>query len=289
MDTNGEQATLRTADIRRRFDRAAPTFDAADVVHRVTREGLFARMQPMLIDAGVVVDLGCATGTACQSLARRFRGTRILAIDLSRNMLRRTIDKKSWFSKTAAIQADAAAIPLADHSVDVVYANLLLPWIDDPALMFTEVARILRQDGLFLFSTLGPDSLLELRRAWQGVDTGEHVNRFIDMHHLGDAAVRAGMRDPVLDVDRLTVTYPSVAALFRDLSAVGARNSLAHRRRSLVGKGLFRAMTENLESTRRDGLIHCEFELVYGHCWGSGSTPATGEFRIDAGQIGHRG
>jgi malonyl-CoA O-methyltransferase len=288
MNTDANRAMLRTVDVQRRFDRAAATFDTADVAHRVAREGLMARLQPMRVDPRIAVDLGCATGTACRPLARHFRRAHIVAIDLSRQMLERAAQKKPWLSKTTAMQADAAALPLADHSVDLVFANLLLPWFDAPSVVFNEVSRVLRQDGLFLFSTLGPDSMLELRHAWRQVDAGEHVNRFADMHDIGDAAVRAGLRDPVLDVDRLTVTYPGAAELFHDLSAVGARNSLAARTRSLVGRNRFRAMTDMLEATRRDGVIPVELELVYGHCWGPGPSATKGEYHVDAGHIGRR-
>ncbi len=289
MNTIAPQTGLRQRDIRRRFDRAAVGFDDADFVHAVTRDGLLQRLAPMLVEARTVVDLGCGTGSACQVLARRFRRSRVIGIDLSASMLRELERKRSWRSKTTAVQADAGALPLADGSVDVVFANLLLPWIEDPGRVFAEVARVLREGGLMLFSTLGPDSLLELRSAWQNADAGQHVNSFPDMHDIGDAAVRAGLRDPVLDVDRLGVTYENPAALFRDLTAAGARNSLRERGKSLIGRGRFAAMVSALDAARRDGLIHLELELVYGHCWGSGAIASTGEYRIDANRIGRRG
>jgi len=283
-----DHATLRRRDVQRRFDRAARHFDAADFVHAVTRDGLLERLAPMLVDAKTVVDLGCGTGSACGALARRFRRSRIIGIDVSENMLLELARKRSWRAKTAPIQADASALPLADGSVDVVFSNLLLPWIGDPATVFREAARVLREGGLMLFSTLGPDSLLGLRRAWQSVDTSAHVNRFLDMHDIGDAAVRAGLRDPVLDVDRLAVTYANCEALFRDLTATGARNSLRQRRRSLLGKNEFATMTDALDAQGSDGVIHVDLELVYGHCWGSGVTAGGGDYRIDAAQIGRR-
>lgn len=242
----------------------------------------------MLVEAKTVVDLGCGTGSAGPALARRFRRARVIGMDLSRGMLAQLARKKSWRSKVAAVQADARALPLADVSVDVVFANLLLPWVDDPADLFREAARVLKKGGLMLFSTLGPDSLLELRRAWQSVDSGAHVNRFVDMHDIGDAAVRAGLRDPVLDVDRLAVTYASSTALFRDLTAAGARNSLRERNRSLSGKTRFAAMIAALEANRSDEVLRLDLELVYGHCWGSGAVAASGEYRVAASQIGRR-
>ena len=277
--------TLRVADVRRRFDRAAQGFDDADFVHTVTRDGLFARLAPAIIDADVVVDLGCATGSATPALTKRFRSARIVAIDLSTKMLERCRAKQGWFSKTSILQANASALPFADQSIDVVFANLLLPWVSEPEQVASEVSRVLRKDGLFVFATLGPDSLLEIRNAWATVDDRSHVNRFLDMHDVGDLMLRAGLRDPVLDVDRLSVSYDNADALFRDLTAVGARNSLQDRNSSLVGKQRFEAMRDRLENATADGGISLDLELVYGHCWGGRAPPAEGDVRIDAAAI----
>jgi len=280
--------SLRQYDVRRRFDRAADSFDDFDFVHAVTRAGLMARLEPMLIDAKTVVDLACGTGTACKPLAKKFRGAHIIAVDQSRNMLCEARRKQSWFSKYSLLQASAVAIPLADQSVDVVFCNQLLPWVNDSHAVFAEVGRVLRKNGLFLFASLGPDSFSELRRAWQNIDAGPHVHLFPDMHDLGDAAVRAGMHDPVLDVDRLSVTYKDAPALFRDLSGCGARNCLTDRSMTLTGKDRFNDMVATLEQGGHDRLIELDLELVYGHCWGSGPRARDGEVRIPADRIGRR-
>jgi malonyl-CoA O-methyltransferase len=279
---------LRARDIRRRFDRAATHFDEFDFVHAVTRDGLFARLEPMVVEASTIVDLGCATGTACKALAKRFRGARVIGVDHSPKMLHMAARKKSWLAKISFLEASADTIPLADQSVDLVFCNQLLPWIDDAQPVFSEVNRLLRKDGLFIFASLGPDSFSELRHAWQASDQGMHVNHFPDMHDLGDAAVRAGLSDPVLDVDRLTVTYADTAALFRDLTGSAARNCLANRALSLTGKDRFTAMSRELQPPAGKATIELELELVYGHCWGSGRRPRAGEVRIDPGRIGRR-
>lgn len=279
---------LRAEDIRRRFDRAAAHFDDFDFVHAVTRDGLLARLEPMAVNAATIVDLGCATGTACKPLAKRFRGAQVIAVDQSPKMLQQAARKKSWLAKYSFMEASADAIPLADQSVDLVFCNQLLPWMDDAAVVFNEVSRILRKDGLFIFATLGPDSFSELRRAWQASDHGAHVNQFPDMHDLGDAAVRAGFSDPVLDVDRLTVTYEDTVALFRDLTGSAARNCLADRALSLTGKDRFAAMARELQPPGSKATIELELELVYGHCWGCGPRAHGGEVRIDPGRIGRR-
>jgi len=288
MQPAAHNPTLRTRDVRRRFDRAASNFDEFDFVHRVTRDGLLDRLRPMLVDATTILDLGCATGAAYRPLRQRFPRARIIGIDLSSGMLQRAAQRRSWLSKYALLQADATALPLADHSIDVVFCNQLLPWVDDPAALFAEVGRVLRENGLLVFAALGPDSLGQLRLAWQSADNGAHVNAFPDMHNLGDAAVRAGLRDPVLDVDRLGVSYADAAAMFRDLAGSGARNCLAARRPSLTGRGRFQRMLTALQTAREDRVIELELELIYGHCWGCGPRARDGEFRVPLDGIRRR-
>ncbi len=280
--------SLRSKDVRQRFDRAADHFDEFDFVHAVTRAGLLARLEPMVVTANTIVDLGCATGTAYKALAKRFRGAQVIGVDQSPRMLQQAAKKKPWLAKYSFVEASADSMPLADQSVDIVFCNQLLPWVDDAPLVFDEVNRILRKDGLFIFASLGPDSFSELRRAWQASDHGEHVSQFSDMHDLGDAAVRAGLSDPVLDVDRLTVTYADTAALFRDLTGCAARNCRAERAVFLTGKDRFAAMSEALQPPGSQATIALELELVYGHCWGSGPRARAGEVRIAPGGIGRR-
>ena len=289
MNSRSNNSALNSNDVRRRFDRAADRFDTVDFVHAATRSGLFARLQPMTIEASTIIDLGSATGSGSRLLERRFRRAHVIATDLSHNMLLRSRKNQPWFSRRTSVQANATALPFAEQSIDLVFANLLLPWMSDPALLFSEVSRVLRKDGLFLFSTLGPDSLSELRSAWAGVDTAAHINHFLDMHNIGDLAVQAGLRDPVVDVDRLSVTYSDTAALFRDLTDMGARNCLQDRERSLGGGARFRAMTKALDAQKMNNLLSFDLELVYGHCWGPGQQSADGEYHFAAERIGHRG
>lgn len=283
MNARNHESDLRPRDVRRRFDRAAGRFQEADFVHRVTREALLERMRPMTTAAKTVIDLGSATGAAIPLLEKRFRSAKVVAVDLSAGMLQVVRRKRSLLSKRRAVQADAHALPFADASVDVVFSNLMLPWVGKPAGVFAEVARVLKQDGLFAFSTLGPDSLLEIRDAWQTVDDGEHVGRFPDMHDVGDALVRAGLRDPVLDVDRLSVSYRDADALFRDLAAVGARNCLRNRRPGLTGLHRFRRFVDALFPAGEGRAL--TLELVYGHGWGGGARRGGGDVVIDAGKI----
>lgn len=241
--------------VQRQFDDAAATFDTADFVIAATRDGLLERLEPMVLEARFIIDLGAATGSATRALERRFKRARVVAVDSSRNMLRQAHIKRAWFSKSAFLQAEGSMLPFSDHSIDVVFANQLLPWLPDPLPVFAEVSRVLRKDGLFLFSTLGPDSLAGLRH-----------EPFADMHDVGDAVVRVGLRDPVLDVDRLTVTYDTRESLLKDFRAIGAHQCIPE----------------------KVDISNLEFELIYGHCWGGGARPAGGEFRVDAARISKR-
>jgi len=282
-----DAAKLDTRDVRRRFDRAAASFDSADFVHAVTRNGLLARLEPLVVEADLVLDLGAATGAANAPLRKRFKGARVVSLDFSEAMLRQNLRQRRLFSRIPCVQADARRLPFAEQCFDVVFANQLLPWIDDPGRVLDEVARVLRKDGVFAFASLGPDSLRELDAAWAGIDGHRHVNRFPDMHDIGDALVRAGLRDPVLDVDRLTVRYEDASRLFADLTRMGARNALRGRNPSLVGRGRFHDMISALRGASGSGEIRFDLELVYGHCWGGGRRDPA-DYRIDASTIARR-
>jgi malonyl-CoA O-methyltransferase len=109
------------------------------------------------------------------------------------------------------------------------------------------------------------------------------------MHDIGDALTRAGLSEPVLDVERLTMMYPDIAAITRDLKGIGAHNAAAARARGLTGKGRWRAMTAAYEGRRREGLLPATYEVVYGAAWGAhGRTGAAvhGEVQIPVHAIG---
>ena len=285
---------LRQKDVQRRFDRAAARFDEGNFVHRHAARGLYERMAPMLVHVRTILDAGSATGTASFELAKLYRGSHIIRLDRSLNMLkhgRKRNLRSAWLlrgARVGEVQADATALPLQAGSVDLVFANMLMPWLDDLQAFFAEVGRVLRKDGLFAFSSLGPDSLLELRHAWAMVDNGEHVSSFIDMHDVGDALLRSGLREPVLDTDYLTLRYRNADGFLSDLSRAGARNCLVGRRTSLTGRGSFADMKRALDSSRRDGELPIRLELVFGHAWGGGPRQTPGEFNVDVGAIGRR-
>lgn len=268
MKDTPHPAEIRLKDVQRRFDRAAEGFDSADFAHAHVRDGLLARLEPLEVSPGLVLDLGSATGASADALAKRYKKSRILAIDAAHGMTRQVEARRGWRARYRAVQADARTLPVPDHAAALVFSNLLLPWIGDPDRLFAEVARVLKKDAPFIFSALGPDSLASVAEAFSAAGKTPRINAFPDMHDIGDGLVRAGLRDPVLDVDRLTIDYSSARSLFDDLTATGARNALAGRRPGLLGRRRFEAVVENLGPS-----FSVELEIVYGHAWGSGQNP----------------
>jgi malonyl-CoA O-methyltransferase len=260
---------LDAARVRRSFDRAATTYDAAAVLHAEVRSNLLARLDLMKLAPRVALDAGAGTGHASLALIRRYPKALIIALDSSQPMLQAAGRRQTWLRRFARVCADAAHLPLAEGSVDLIISNLMLQWCDLDAV-FAEFRRVLAPHGLVSFTTLGPDTLRELRSAWRAADSRTHVNQFIDMHDIGDALVRAGFASPVLDVERYTLTYPDLRRVAADLKDTGAHNATMGRARGLTGRRRFAAVEVAYETYRQDGRLPATYEVVFGHAW----TPA---------------
>ena len=264
---------LDKARVRASFDRAAGTYDAAAVLQKEVRQRMFERLDLVKLQPQRILDAGCGTGHASQMLARRFKQAEILSLDIAMGMLRQTlagrqlVDRMFGRTPRIGICADIEALPLVDQSIDLLWSNLAIQWCNDLDRAFGEMHRSLRTGGLVMFSTFGPDTLKELRAA-ANVDAGHvHVSRFIDMHDIGDALVRAGFSAPVLDVERFVLTYDDVLGVMRDLKAIGAHNAAQGRNRGLLGRGFLQKLTAAYEPFRNEGKLPATYEVVYGHAW----------------------
>ncbi|HMM74542.1 MAG TPA: malonyl-ACP O-methyltransferase BioC [Gammaproteobacteria bacterium] len=254
--------------VRRAFDEAAATYDLHAALQREVATRLIERLEYTTLAPTLIVDLGAGTGYCTQQLERRYRKARVVLADLAPAMLataRRGAPR--WFARRHYVCADARALPFAAASVDLIVSSLTLQWCEDLSAVFADCARVLKPGGLVLFSTLGPDTLKELRAAWRVIDDAPHVNRFRDMHEIGDALIEAGLSSPVMEREDLVVTYADVLALMRDLKGIGAHNSLRERSRTLTGRRRLAALTAAYEPFRRDGLLPATYEVVYGHAW----------------------
>ncbi len=263
--------------IRRSFEAAAGRYDASAFLQQEVARRLDDHLEGMKIDPGLILDAGCGTGFGLSLLKARFPRARQLGLDLAHAMASqaqaRQASAPGWrrlFSREVPARllcADMECLPLRKDSLDMVWSSLALQWVGEPDTAFREAHRVLKPEGLFLFATFGPDTLMELRAATADLDGHQHVNRFIDMHDLGDALVHAGFSNPVMEMERLTLTYEALPGLLRDLKAIGAHTVLENRRAGLMGKAEWRRLADNYERFRRDGRLPATYEVVYGHAW----------------------
>jgi len=294
----GDPFALDRRRVRAAFDRAGPGYDAAAVLQARVREELLARLDLVRIEPAVVLDLGAGTGQGAQALKRRYRRCTVIALDGALGMLRQARRRSRWLRPLHPVCADALRLPFADASVDLIFSSLMLQWCDNLDAALREMRRVLAPGGFAALSTLGPDTLQELRAAWASADQAAggqraHVLGFRDMHDIGDALGRAGFLEPVLDVERLTLTYLDVHDLAADLKGLGAGNAAAARPRGLTGKNRWRAMAQAYEGFRRDGRLPATYEVVYCAAW-AGQARRTvpvveGEVRVPVGAIGRAG
>ena len=262
VDPPGELAP-NALSVRRSFDRAGAGYDAVAVLQTDVRESLLQRLASDAVAPRVILDAGAGTGHASHALKCRYPLGQVIALDSAFGMLRAAGRRQSWAGCFHRVCADAERLPLADASVDLIISNLMLQWCDLDAV-FTEFRRVLAPRGSLSFTSLGPDTLHELRAAWAGVDSQSHVNRFIDIHDLSAAMVRAGFAAPVFDVERRILTYAEVRGLAVDLKAIGAHTVTAGRPKGLTGPRKFAAMQAAYETFRRDGRLPATYEVIFG-------------------------
>jgi malonyl-CoA O-methyltransferase len=267
MAGDGYAYRLDKRQARQAFERAADTYDAAAALQQEVGRRLMERLDLIRMQPARILDLGAGTGAFSKALLRRYPRAQVFALDIALNMLRHTRRRGGWLRKPLCVCGDGERLPFADDSVDFIFSNLALQWCMDLEPVFTELRRVLAPGGLLMFTTFGPDTLKELRASWEVVDGYTHVNAFIDMHDIGDALLRTRWAEPVMDTERLTVTYREVRTLMEDLKHQGAHNVTAGRRRGLTGKRRLRAFVLAYECYRREGLLPASYEVVYGHAW----------------------
>lgn len=260
---------LDAAQMQRNFARAAASYEQHDALQREVQQLLLERLTFYLQTPQRIVDIGAGTGRGSALLKARYPKAEVIAIDAAVPMLHAARHHSTWRKPFLRVAGAATNLPLADHSVDILYSNLCFQWVNDLPALFAECVRVLKGDGLLVFSSLGPDTLQELRAAWAGVDEQAHVSRFLDMHDVGDAVLAAGLRDPVLDVQRYSLTYSEPRNLLQELQGLGATNADHARRRSLTGKHRFQRMLAAYAAKRVDGRIPATCEVVTAHAWGA--------------------
>jgi malonyl-CoA O-methyltransferase len=256
------------------FNQAAHTYEQYAILQKEVNRRLLQNLQFIKMNPRIILDVGCGTGYATRILQKQYRGAQIIGIDLAKDMLQLAQDQKGWFSRQHYICADAQAIPLKDASVDLIFSNLTLQWCPDLLMTFCELFRVLKPGGALFFSTLGPDTLKELRASWKKVDDFSHVNTFKDMHDIGDLLLHARFAEPIIDREDLTLTYKHVKNLLKDLKYTGSHTILGPHQKTLTTKHKLHAMYHAYEEYRNSqGLLPATYEVIYGHAIKPSLTP----------------
>lgn len=260
--------------VRRSFARAAAGYGEADFFAREIDRRMQERLDFVRLEPKRILDLGCSRGASLPGLRERYPQAAAVGLDLVPAMLPRPVQSQSLLSRwlklgrengPAFVAADASRLPVKGGIIGLVWSNLLLHWLDDPLPTLAEAHRALEVGGLLMFSTLGPDTLKELRAAF--ADGYAHTQRTIDMHDLGDMLVATGFADPVMDMEVVKLTYDSFDAMLAELRAAGSSCAMKARRHGLTGRGTWTAVRQAYEQLRCDGKLPATFEVVYGHAW----------------------
>jgi malonyl-CoA O-methyltransferase len=266
--------------VRLHFDRAAGSYATAAVVQREVGQRLLERFDVLRIAPTTLLDVGCGPGTHTAQLAARFPDAQVTAIDQCESMVARAMPPAPgrWARWTGqggrpridGLVCDMSAMPLPREHADVLWSNFALQWANDLPALFAEWNRVLKIGGVLMFTAPGPDTLIELRRALTqaGASADARVQRFTDLHDIGDMLVHAGFADPVMDMEVITLEYATATALWRDIKAQGAQNAMQPRPRGLLTPRKLRAVEAALDNARSgDGPIRMSVEVIYGHAW----------------------
>ncbi len=289
-------APIDLATVRRLFS-APERIVGSQFLRREIAGRMFERLSLIKSDPARVLDAGCGEGDDLLALRQHFPRAALVGLDAAAAMLRETRrrEARSWSglqrllralrvgSQRAAdpsmlLCADFAKLPLASNAMDMVWSNLALHWHPQPHHVLAEWARVLRVDGLLMFCCFGPDTLKELRETFSADARHARVLPFVDLHDYGDMLVRAGFTSPVMDMEKLNITYSSAQQMIADVRALGG-NPLESRPRGLIAPARWQAFLQALaRHSGPDGKLSLTIEVVYGHAFrGRPRTTGTGE------------
>ncbi len=269
--------------LRKAADRSAQTYGQHAHVFDEIANRLLERLDLLNLAPTRILDLGSGTGRHLEALRQRYPKSIIVGADFSAVALRAASKTgwREWWQRYRQPQCSLVCMdagerwPFADGAFDLVISNMVLPWVSETDLLAAELERVLATGGTFFTSTAGPDTLIELRQAWESVDTSVHVNAFLDMHDLGDMFARAGLADPVMDTERIEVRYKDVETLLFELESTGCNCVVQGRRRGLMSKQARQRVAAayphsqslNVDVAADSSSICASLELVVAHGW----------------------
>ncbi|MFI4937349.1 MAG: malonyl-ACP O-methyltransferase BioC [Candidatus Berkiellales bacterium] len=262
---------VKKADIARSFSEATKTYDQHAFVQKEIGQRLLERLRLIKIPPNIILDVGAGTGFLTRQLQQQFPKSHIIGVDLAQGMTHYAKQQQPWHlwkNKPYYVCGDTEMLPLKNNSVDLIFSNFTLQWCFNLKAAFAEFKRVLKPNGMLFFTTLGPQTLFELRQSFATVDHFTHVNEFIDMHDIGDALLRTQFTDPIMDMEMITVTYANVNTLLHDLKATGAHNIHFDRPMGLTSKNGLKRMLKAYDAFQLpNGLYPATFEIIYGHAF----------------------
>jgi malonyl-CoA O-methyltransferase len=267
-----ESSLPNTRVVRRTFDRLAGLYDGHAALEQEVAKRLLQRLEFHRLSPQRIVDLGCGTGQASAGLKNKFRKAQVIGLDSSRAMLAQMRRRSRFLRPLKAVCADFSALPLADQSSELLYSNLALQWCPDLVSLFAEFRRILVPGGMLLFSSFGPDSLGELRTAWSDAEETAQTAEFTDMLEVGDALMAAGFQEPVMDTERITLSYPDIDSLICELQATGTSGFLH-------GRNSMQEAKDRLEMAYQPFRVDSKYPVTYQIIYGTAFGPQEGQPR----------
>lgn len=255
-------------EICKAFNDHALQYEQAAIIQHEIGERLFERLGYLKIKPRYILDLGCGPGTFSQRLKKYYPQAEIVGFDLAHIMLKQARSKQGWRHKWSLVNGDMTSMPFTAGLFDLVFANQVIHWSHSLTDVMSELNRVMSPQGCLMFSTLGPDTFIELKQAWAAVDKHTHVNDFVDMHDLGDCLLAEHFVDPVVDMELLTAHYSTLSLLLQALKSQGVRNIHSARNRGLTGKRSWYAFEQAFGAfCTEQGKFPLTYEVVYGHAW----------------------
>ncbi len=246
----------------------------ASFVVREIAARMHERLDLMRLDPERVLDAGSGAGLDLEVLSSRYPKALVLGVDLASQpsagpkSLRQSLT--TWFGsakKVLPVGADISSLPLTGASVDLIWSNCVLHWLANAESAIAEWSRVLKPGAGMLFSCFGPDTLKQVRSAFEMVDMMPHTLAFTDLHDYGDMLASLGFAQPVMDAEALTLTYDTAAAFWSDVRSLGG-NPLIERRRGLLSRAAGQRLDQALDAQRNaEGKLELSFEIIYGHGW----------------------
>lgn len=255
-----EPENIKKIQVAQSFSRAAKTYDGAASFQRDVGNELLHRLKPNK-NAEIILDLGCGTGHFTQRLQETFPAAQIIGMDLAEGMLSVAHEKnrqvKTW------VCADAEKLPFANSSVDIIFSSLALQWCNNLSELFSELHRVTKPGGTFIFSTLGPNTLHELKSAWQQADDKVHVNHFKPSEQVKNFLSKSNFLLNGFEQQSTVLEFQTITDLTYNLKALGAHNINRGRATGLTGRKKIAAFKAAYENLRRNNLLPVTYEVFY--------------------------